>query len=228
MLRRFGVGFQPPPPRTERADFQHSALLPASRPSLWDVSRRERFRSWFYPTPTPRLADLFRLPLAVYPLTSGPADYWAFLSCAPASPTAMGTAWQQGSFAPRTLLRYSEPIRHRLAVSHFPGFAGYMTTLLHRFRGGTRTVSPVAWPALVTVLSLMPRRNVSSLQSVCDDSCCLRPTDGGSASGAREFRGHLWVHLRYGPVTRSPSFMMALSVGFDSFPPRMRPKLRGF
>ena len=29
---------------------------------------------------------------------SGPADYWAFLSCAPASPTAMGTAWQQGSF----------------------------------------------------------------------------------------------------------------------------------
>src|SRR5215467_1861295 len=105
--RRFGVGFQPPPPRTERADFQHSALLPASPPSLWDVSRRERFRSWFYPTPTPRLADLFRLPLAVYPLTSGPADYWAFLSCAPASPTALGTAWQQGSFAPRTLLRFS-------------------------------------------------------------------------------------------------------------------------
>ena len=63
----------------------------------------------------------------------------------------------------------------------------------------------------------MPRRNVSSLQSVCDDSCCLRPTDGGSASGAREFRGHLWVHLRYGPVTRSPSFMMALSVGFIRF-----------
>ena len=25
------------------------------------------------------------------------------------------------------VLRYSEPIRHRLAVSHFPGFAGYMT-----------------------------------------------------------------------------------------------------
>jgi len=31
------------------------------------------------------------------------------------------------------------------------------------------------------------------------------------------FRGHLWVHFRYGPVTCSPSLKMALSVGFISF-----------
>ena len=31
------------------------------------------------------------------------------------------------------------------------------------------------------------------------------------------FRGHFWVHLRYGPVTRSPSLEMALSVGFIRF-----------
>ena len=30
-------------------------------------------------------------------------------------------------------------------------------------------------------------------------------TVAGSASGASHFRGHLCVHLRYGPVTRSPS-----------------------
>ena len=85
------------------------------------------------------------------------------------------------------VLRYYKPIHHRLAVSHFPGLAGYVTYLLHRFLDGTRTVSPVAQHALVTVLSLMPRRNVSSLQSACDDSYCLRPTDGGSASGAWNF-----------------------------------------
>ena len=189
MLRRFGVGFQPPPPRTERADFQHSALLPASRPGLWDVSRQQRFRSWLYPTPTPRPSDLFRLPLAVYPLISGPADYWAFLSGAPASPIAMGTA-QQGSFAPRTLLPFSATASPSATVSPsatFPVSPVIGPTLLHRFRGGTRTASPVAWPALVTVLSLIPRRNVSPLQSACDDSCCLRPMDGGSASSARSF-----------------------------------------
>ena len=151
---------------------------------------RSAFDPGSYPKPTPRPSDLFRLPLAVYPLTSGPADYWTFLSCAPASPTAMGTAWQQGSFAPRTLLRFSAPTSPSATVSPsatFPVSPVIGPTLLHRFRGGTRTASPVAWPALVTVLSLIPRRNVSPLQSACDDSCCLRPMDGGSASSARSF-----------------------------------------
>jgi hypothetical protein len=40
--------------------------------------------------------------------------------------------------------------------------------------------------------------------SRCDGPCCLRPTVGGSASGASHFRGHHRVHSRYGPVTRRP------------------------
>ena len=32
--------------------------------------------------------------------------------------------------------------------------------------------------------------------------CCLRPTVVGSALGATHFRGHFYVHCRYGPVTR--------------------------
>ncbi len=42
-------------------------------------------------------------------------------------------------------------------------------------------------------------------------------------------RGHLWVHFRYGPVTRSPSHgWLCRSASSVSFPPQMRPKLRGF
>ena len=148
------------------------------------------FDSGESPSSTPHSSFRLHLPLAVYPLTSGPADYWAFLSCAPASPYRHGYCVAAGLLRSPDItpvLRYSEPIRHRLAVSHFPGLAGYVTYLLHRFLDGTRTVSPVAQHALVTVLSLMPRRNVSSLQSACDDSYCLRPTDGGSASGAWNF-----------------------------------------
>jgi hypothetical protein len=33
-------------------------------------------------------------------------------------------------------------------------------------------------------------------------SCCLRPTEAGSAFGSTLFRGHLRVHCCYGPVTR--------------------------
>src|SRR5262245_20967519 len=50
--------------------------------------------------------------------------------------------------------RYYEPSRRRLAFSRLPGVSGYTTDLLHRSLDGTRTVSPVARHALVTVLPL--------------------------------------------------------------------------
>ncbi len=78
-------------------------------------------------------------------------------------------------------------------------------TLLHRFLGGTRTASPVAQRILVTVLPLPPRRSESTLRSGLVDPCGLRLTIESSASGTNFSRGHLWVHLRCGPVTRSPS-----------------------
>jgi len=173
-----------------------------------------------YPKPTPRPSDLFRLPLAVYPLISGPADYWAFYQ-APLPPLpSWGTAWQQGSFAPRTLLRFSAPTSPSATVSPsatFPVSPVIGPTLLHRFRGGTRTASPVAWPALVTVLPLIPRRNVSSLQSACDDSCCLRPASAGSASGAKVFSRPPTGSLTLRPSDSLTILTMALSVGFIRF-----------
>ena len=43
--------------------------------------------------------------------------------------------------------------------------------------------------------------------------CCLRRWVVGSAFGAWHFRGHLCVHLRYGPMTRSLP-RETLSIGF--------------
>jgi hypothetical protein len=57
------------------------------------------------------------------------------------------------------------------------------STFLQRFLAGTRTVSPVAWHVLATVLPLPPRRSNIPHQSVCETSCCLRPNIEGSAFG---------------------------------------------
>jgi len=60
-----------------------------------------------------------------------------------------------------------------------------------------------------------PRRSDSPYQPDYGASCCLRPTVAGSASGATHFRGHLCVHFRCGPVTRT-ILKMCLSMGFRS------------
>src|SRR4029450_8797987 len=127
------------------------------------------------------------------------------------------------------LRRYSEPSRRRLVVSRFPGVTGYTTDLLHRCLGGTRTVSPVARHALVTVLPLTTPPEWQPASSARGLSCCLRPEGEGSASGIIFCRGHHWVHLRCGPVTRSPSRRwLCRSASSASFPPQMRPVLQGF
>ena len=73
------------------------------------------------------------------------------------------------------LLRYYGPNRHRLAVSRFPGVAGYTAYPAPRFLDGARTVSPVARHGLVTVLSLPPRRSGEPHRSARVPPCCLRP-----------------------------------------------------
>ena len=130
------------------------------------------------------------------------------------------------------LRHYYGPNRHRLAVSRFPGVAGYTaypdSSDLSLGRG--RFLQLLDTP-LSTVLSLPPRRSDMPHRSARVMPCCLRPNLEDSASGASLFRGHLWVHLRYGPVTRSPSRRWLCQSAFSaSFPPppRIRPKLKGF
>ncbi len=112
--------------------------------------------------------------------------------------------------------RYYEPSRSPLACSRFPGVSGYTASLLRRFRAGTRRVSPVAQHHLVTVLSLPtpPKWLAASVHATRHAAFArkvrARPSDFSTFEA-------IWVHLRYGPVTRSPSLKMALSVGFRTF-----------
>jgi hypothetical protein len=113
------------------------------------------------------------------------------------------------------LRRYYELGRRRLVVSRFPGVAGYTTDLLHRFLDGTRTVSPVAEHALVTVLPLTTppewQRRVSQ-PAACHAAFApqqrARPPDVSFLS--RPPLGSLM--LRPGDSLTIPR--MALSVGF--------------
>ena len=116
---------------------------------------------------------------------------------------------QQGPFAPRALPRFNATTDPAATVSSstvFPGPPVMRSTLLRRFLDGTRTASPVAWHVLVTVLSLPPRHRDVPHQIVWRH--ILLPSSDTRKLGLWGLffcRGHLWVHLCYGPVTRSPS-----------------------
>ena len=127
---------------------------------------------------------------------------------------------QQGPIAPRALPRFVATPGLAATVSSsadFPGFTGYTPDLLHRLLDGTRTVSPVARHALVTVLPLTTPPEWQTASSARGLSCCLRPEREGSASGiiflSRPPLGSL--ALRPGNSLAIPR--MAWSVGFIRF-----------
>jgi len=115
------------------------------------------------------------------------------------------------------LRRYSEPSRRRLVFSRFPGVTGYTTDLLHRLLDGTRTVSPVARHALVTVLPLTTPPEWQAASSARDLSCCLRPEPESSASGVIIFSRPPLGSLALRPGDSLAIPKMALSVGFIRF-----------
>src|SRR6202043_466590 len=124
---------------------------------------------------------------------SGPANQWTSLSSRPCLPLCWRRCKWQGPFAPRTLLRFiasTDPSAALSSSADFPGLPVIRPTLLRRFLAGTRRVSPVAQHALVTVLSLPPRRGEQPYRSVFGWSFCLRPTVAGSTLGDLHFRGH--------------------------------------
>src|SRR4030095_7593216 len=139
---------------------------------------------------------------------------------------------QQGPFAPRALPRFLATTSLAAAVSSsadFPG--GPVIRLTCSTDGSVGRGRFHKWSdmPLSPCCPYPPRRGDMSRQSVCATPCSLRPTIEGSASGQIFFRGHHWVHVCCGPVTRSPSHgRLCRLASSASFPPRMQPKLRGF
>src|SRR5207249_5362876 len=110
-----------------------------------------------------------------------------------------------------------------------PGVTGYTVSLLRRFLDGTRRVSPVARHDLVTVLSLPTPPKCFAASVLATLHAAFARKVRARPSGCSTFEA-IWVHLRYGPVARSPS----ISDGFvnrlqdSQFPSFLLFKLRGF
>src|SRR2546422_3301602 len=108
-----------------------------------------------------------------------------------------------GRYPASSLLRTRPPPSRRRTISRDPRL--YVRPDSADFRNGTRRASPVARCVWVTVLSLQapPERAAASAR--------LRrpvlPSRGNRPLGLRgwDLSGPPHVHLRYGPVTRSPS-----------------------
>src|SRR5664279_1916168 len=115
------------------------------------------------------------------------------------------TAGSLGSPDVTPVHRYYEPGRVPLAVHRFPGVSGYTASLLRRFLDGTRRVFSSCLAALLS--SCCPYHPAEAFRRVSQlrRSVLSSPRLGRLDLRIFVFRGHLWVHLRYGPMTRSPS-----------------------
>jgi len=102
------------------------------------------------------------------------------------------------------LHRYRGPVRHPLAFGPLPGFSGYRTYLASGdFSSGARRASPVAWHVLChrAVASTPPKR-VGRISQISAAHAAFAHPRKAQPSGF-PFRGHIRVHFRYGPVTRT-------------------------
>ena len=141
---------------------------------------------------------------------SGLADCRAFLSDAPASHHCQRnyeTAGSLRSLGITPVHRYFEPFRHLLAFLPFPGSAGYRSDLLQSLSLWDEEgfSSCLTCPCHRAAPTTPPKWHVASVSP----RHVMLPSPRTRGLGLRIFvlfRGHLWVYLRCGPVTRSPSF----------------------
>ena len=129
------------------------------------------------------------------------------LSFAPASPTATGLALQQGSLAPRTLLRFSATTSPTDTVSPsatFPVCRLYDLPCSIDFAMGRGRFLQLLSMPLSPCCPYCPAE-VSRRFSQLRRSMLPSPKERGLGLQIQDFRGHLWVYLHYGPVTCSPS-----------------------
>ena len=118
--------------------------------------------------------------------------------------SGMPTVGRLGSPGITPVHSYYVPIRHPLVFDPLPGRAGYRVYLAPDIsdRDEEGFSSCLVCPCQRAVATTPPEGSIR--RPVRDQSYCLHPTAAGSTSGATHFRGHLCIHFRYGPLTRSP------------------------
>ena len=176
--------FQPPPRRTQHADFPHCALLFASPQGLWGPLS---LRLDVYSPPQVlqidgRLCHLVLAFLVVGDFTN---------SRAPSL---------HGRYPASTLLRtHPSPSRLR-STSRLSRL--YDLPCSDDFSSGRGGLLQLLGMSLSPCCRFHPAEVLEPHRSDFGSPCCLRPPVGGSAFGATHFRGHFCVHCCYGPVTR--------------------------
>jgi hypothetical protein len=164
-----------------------------------------RFRSWrigqalLHTHPS---ASIFPLPYTPWLQVLQITERFIMRPCLPYRHGNCVAAGLLGSPDITPVLRYYEPIHHRLAVSHFPGVAGYMTypppSISRWDEDGFSSCS--ACPCHRAVPNTPPECFIASVS--LRRFMLPSPNRWGLGFRFKEFRGHLWVHFRYGPVTR--------------------------
>ncbi len=223
--------FQPPPRRTQHADFPHCALLFASPQGLWDLSCRSGFRRWsnhsvaieqlqslvqLSPTP-PRPAEALSVPgsqnfqdVSAFALTyilrlrSWQIDgrlYHLVLAFLVVGDFTNSRAPSLHGRYPASTLLRTHPSPSRLRST------SRLSRLYDRpcsgdFAPGRGGLLQLLGMSLSPCCRFHPAEVLEPHRSDFGSPCCLRPPVGGSAFGATHFRGHFCVHCRYGPVTR--------------------------
>src|SRR5208337_2280111 len=131
-------------------------------------------------------------------------DAFVISSLPPIFGSGMPTVGHLGSPGITPVHRYYVPIRHPLVFDPFPGRAGYRVYLAPDIsvRDEEGFSSCLVCPCQRAAATTTPEEPIR--WSGQDRFCCLRLRDEGSTSGATHFRGHLCIHCRYGPLTRSP------------------------
>src|SRR5262252_6098217 len=121
--------------------------------------------------------------------------------------------------------RYYGPGRHPLVFGRLPGVAGYTAYLAPAIsRWGEEGFSSCsACPCRRAVASTPPKwsRRIGQISAT---HAAFTLSVAGSAFGASHFRGHLYVHFHYGPMTRaSPTETPVDRLQKFGFPPPCYP-----
>ena len=150
--------------------------------------------------------------------------------CHPPLPPFAGRSTNSGSLRSAALpafLATADPSDSLSPSADFPvsGYTAYLAPPISR-RDEDGFSSCSARPCHRAVATTPPEWPVEARGG---RACSLRPQLAGSASGTCSFRGHLCVHSRCGPVTRSPSRRwLCRWASLIRFPSWLPSKLRGF